>query len=230
MRKKSLQKLSESRRKVDELLEKKRITKEDMKSLNDNEKELLQEVTNEKLGELKFDQLDELIDKIYDIINTDSRNSLWENNHAQIIREISNFIDNIGRMPTMFELSAKTGLSRQTLGKHLKEYRNHPQYIEHLEQFRFMSQKVLSKMFQLAMNGNVGAGRLYLEMVGGGEYGPNWDIRTKNFIQIRNMILTQEFITTLDPSDQNKIEEVLFEAISQNKKSGVISKNLDKQC
>jgi len=211
MRKKSLQKLSESRRKVDELLEKKRITKEDMKSLNDNEKELLQEVTNEKLGELKFDQLDELIDKIYDIINTDSRNSLWENNHAQIIREISNFIDNIGRMPTMFELSAKTGLSRQTLGKHLKEYRNHPQYIEHLEQFRFMSQKVLSKMFQLAMNGNVGAGRLYLEMVG--EIGDRSNVKNEtNNIQFNNLVISKERLYALCPSQVRKIEEILSES------------------
>jgi hypothetical protein len=211
MRKKSLQKLSESRRKVDELLEKKRVTKDDMKSLNDNEKELLQEVTNQKLGELKFEQLDELIDKIYDIINTDSRNSLWENNHAQIIREISNFIDNIGRMPTMFELSAKTGLSRQTLGKHLKEYRNHPQYIEHLEQFRFMSQKVLSKMFQLAMNGNVGAGRLYLEMVG--EIGDRSNVKNEtNNIQYNNLVISKERLYALCPSQVRKIEEILSES------------------
>ena len=136
---------------------------------------------------------------------------MWEDNHRRIINEISKYIDNTGRMPTMFELMDKTGLSRQTLGKHLKEYRSHPQYIEHMEQFRFMGQRVLSKMFELAMSGNVRAARLYLEMVGG----MNGNCRIENnYIQINSLLLTQESLTKLNDRQLSSLEHFLRKTIS----------------
>lgn len=217
MKKKGLQKLSKLDMKVTEILDLPIVIKADISTFNEKEKEYLSKVVNEKMKILKGEELDRFVEKISDIIAQDSKSSIWENNHRTIVMKISEYIDLTGSMPTMFELSDRTGLSRQTLGKHLKEYRKHPQFVEYLEQFRFMGQKILSKMFQLAMNGNVRAARLYLEMIGGGVVGSNFGMQTKNFIQIRNMKLTQEFITNLDTSDQMKIEEVLCEAINQNK-------------
>lgn len=195
-----------------EIMEKPKVTKADFNSLDKDGMDIMKEVANERYKVLKGEELDGFIEKIFDIMTPETRNSMWESNHANIINEISRFIDNTGRMPTMFELSEKIGLSRQTLGKHLKEYRNHPQYFEHLEQFRFMSQKVLSKMFQLAMNGNVRAGRLYLEMVGGIGDEPGQAVNPKNFIQINNIILSQQDLSALRPDQIATIERVLIEA------------------
>ena len=41
------------------------------------------------------------------------------------------------------DLVGKTGLNRQTIHKHLKEYSAHPLYQEQLEQFRFIADRFL---------------------------------------------------------------------------------------
>jgi hypothetical protein len=211
MKRKGLQKLTETRRRIMEILEKPEVMKADLKSLDNDGMAMLQEVVNERLKAIKGEELDKYIAKILDIITPESRNSMWEDNHRRIINEISKYIDNTGRMPTMFELMDKTGLSRQTLGKHLKEYRSHPQYIEHMEQFRFMGQRVLSKMFELAMSGNVRAARLYLEMVGG----MNGNCRIENnYIQINSLLLTQESLTKLNDRQLSSLEHFLRKTIS----------------
>ena len=211
MGRKGLQKLTDSQRKVLETLDRPKVTKADIKSFSKEEIELMRTAVNERLDTLRDEELDRFLDKVSDIISPDSKNAIWENNHRSIVIQISEFIDLTGRMPTMFELSDRTGLSRQTLSKHLKEYRDHPQYLDYLEQFRFMGQRVLSKMFKLAVNGDVRAGRLYLEMVGGVMDGSGRGGGTRNYIQINNTILTQEAIQSLPKSQLSRIEDVLRE-------------------
>jgi hypothetical protein len=212
MKGKGLQKLTETRRMIMEILEKPEVVKSDLNSLDNEARVVMQEVVNERLMALKGKELDGFIERIFDIISPESRNSMWDDNHRRIINEISKFIDNTGRMPTMFELMDRTGLSRQTLGKHIKEYRSHPQYIEHLEQFRFMGQKVLSKMFEMAMNGNVRAGRLYLEMVGGIGDGKGRGVRNQtNYIQVNNLVISEERLRELSPDQLGRIETILTE-------------------
>jgi hypothetical protein len=211
MEKKGLQKLTDSQRKVLKTLDRPRVTKADIKSFSKKDMQSLDTAVNDRLDTLRDEALDRFIEKVSDIITPESKNIIWENNHRSIVIQISEFIDLTGRMPTMFELSDRTGLSRQTLSKHLKEYRDHPQYLVYLEQFRFMGQRVLSKMFKLAVNGDVRAGRLYLEMVGGIMTGSGKKGGQTNYIQINNTILTQENIQSLPKSQLERIEDVLRE-------------------
>ena len=107
-----------------------------------------------------------------------------------------------GRMPTTTEIATKTELSRQTIHKHLKEYISHPQYLEQVEQFRFMTSKVLTKVFQFAVTGDMRAAKLYLNVIGNLNGQPSNNIliqNQNNFIQINGTVLSQETIKHLNP-------------------------------
>lgn len=210
---KSSQKLTDSRKNVIDLLSKSKITKADLKILDKRGHKLFGKKLNELVNKLEGKERDDFLSKIDEIIEPETRNSLWEYNHVQIINQISEYFQNFARMPTQMELSQKTGLSRQTIHKHFKDYRNNPLYLEHLEQYRFMGQRVLGIMLKLAINGDVRAGRLYLDMVGGIMDDTPRVTHPRNYIQINNLILTQEEFAKLNALQISKIEEVLREAL-----------------
>jgi hypothetical protein len=116
------------------------------------------------------------------------------------------------RMPSKAELAEKTGLSRQTIHKHLKEYKVHPQFIGQLEQFRFMTEKVLAKVFHFAVNGDMRAAKLYLEM-----FSPSYIQKSgntliqnqNNYIQINGTVLSQDIVTQLSPEQLIQIESIV---------------------
>ena len=119
-------------------------------------------------------------------------------------------------MPTKNVIASKTNLSRQTVHKHLKEYANHPQYLEHIEQFGFMSSKVLAKVFQFAVNGDIAEAKLYFNLIGrAGELPKSGTLiqNQSNYIQINSMILNQENIKQLNPEQFEAIEAVLKSAL-----------------
>ncbi len=94
------------------------------------------------------------------------KNQTWENNHILITRAIALLIRQNERMPSKAEIAVQAGLSRQTVHKHLKQFGNSTIAEEQLEQFNFMASKVLAKIIELAMDGDVRAARLSLEIMG----------------------------------------------------------------
>ena len=123
-------------------------------------------------------------------------------------------------MPSKTELASHTGLSRPTIHKHLKDYASHPQYMEQVEQFRFMTSKVLAKVFRFAVNGDIQAAKLYFTMVGSMNNGAaqnNTLIQNQNnYIQINGTVLSQESIKSLNPEQLNTIETILKTALSKS--------------
>lgn len=106
-------------------------------------------------------------------------------------------------MPSKAEIAVTAELSRQTVHKHLKEYINHPLHLGQIEQFKFMSSKVLTKMFQYAVNGNVSAAKLYFNVVGGLNNQEQTTNNTlienqNNYIQINGTVLSQDTIKHLN--------------------------------
>ena len=114
-------------------------------------------------------------------------------------------------MPTNTEIAIKTELSRQTIHKHIKEYKTHSLFLEYQEQFEFISSKVLSKVFTFAVNGDMRAAKLYFDIVGGaGKTSNSTSIQNQNnYIQINGTVLNQETIKKLKPEQLNLIEEIL---------------------
>ena len=163
---KGLQKFTESETKINSVLSLKKITEKDLEILNDAERVKLYQIMTEKFNELRGDDRDDFYEKIEAVTAPESKNQLWELNHNSIIWGISAFISEYGRMPSKTEIASKTELSRQTVHKHLKEYQNNPLYLENQQQFQFMQSKVLARVFQFAINGDIKAFRLYLECTG----------------------------------------------------------------
>lgn len=209
--KKSLQKLTQT--KIDKVLSLAQITPKDLEQLSEAENSRLMEILTEKFSKLKGTERDEFYKKIEPITGDTTKNQLWESNHTQITWAISTLMKENGRMPSKTEIAIKTELSRQTVHKHLKEYTNHPQYLGQIEQFRFMTSKVLAMVFQFALNGDTAAAKLYFNVMGfvnNGQAPNNTLIQNQNnYIQINGTVLSQEAIEQLSPEQINSIEKVL---------------------
>jgi len=213
---KSLQKLTDN--KIKEILLLEQITPDDTKNLTDNERTQLTDILLNKINSLTGIARDEFLNKIEPITTTSTKNQLWEYNHNQITYAISTLMQEYGRMPTVTEIAKKTELSRQTVHKHLKDYKNHPQYLEYAEQFRFMTSKVLARVFKFAVNGDMKAAKLYFDVVGFDNLNKpqqNTLIQNQNnYIQINGTVLSQEAIKQLNPEQLNSIEKIIHSALS----------------
>ena len=214
--KKSLQKLTETEVKINNIHSLKQITYSDLDTLSDAERELFIAKTNKKFNELKGDERDKLLKKLEPITTELVKNQLWERNHVEITCAISVLMQEYGRMPTVNEIATKTELSRQTIHKHLKEYATNPHYLEQVEQFKFMSSKVLAKVFKYAVNGDMRAAKLYLSAMGMyNEPAPKNTLiqNQNNYIQINGTVLSQDNLKQLNPEQLNTIEAILKAAL-----------------
>jgi hypothetical protein len=216
--KKGLQKLTDARPKIRALLELEKITFQDIKSLTEGERDQLMAYLTERINKLKGEEWDEFYAKIEAIVDPSTKNHIWESNHSKITWAISTLMQEFGRLPSRREVAEKTGLSRQSVYNHLRDYANHPLYLEQNEQFRLLVPKVLSRVYQYALKGDIKAARLFFEVVGNlNNSKPNkTSIQNQNnFIQINGMVLNQEIIMQLTPGQLNEIEDFFKEVLSK---------------
>ena len=217
--KKGLQKFTDSETKINEVLSLKRITRDDVGLLSENEKDALCLIISENLNNLKGEEMDKFVVQIEGVLDQNTKNQLWGNNHNLILGTISNLMIDFGRMPNTTEIAHKTQLSRQTIHKHLKEYANHPLHHEQIEQFSFLKSRVLAKVFDYAIHGDMTAAKLYFNIVGGmnnGQAQSNTHIQNQNnYIQINGTVLKQEAIKYLNPEQLNAIETIMKTAVPQ---------------
>ena len=85
-------------------------------------------------------------------------------------------------------------------------------YSEQLNEFKFISDRVLAKVIKLAGQGDVKAARLYFDVMGNliGQASNNTLIRNQNnYIQINGTVLSQETIKHLSSEQLNNIESIL---------------------
>ena len=163
----SLQNLTETELRVLAVLNLPQITPADIADFTPEERGLLFDTITECANKCEGENLEKFLRQIDPITSDSSRNQIWEINHEKITNAIATDIHKYGLMPTKAEIAEATGLSRQTVHKHLKEYPTHPLYAEHVTQFRFMLDTVLAAVCASAMKGDVKAARLFFEMVGG---------------------------------------------------------------
>lgn len=217
--KKSLQKFTDTEAKINNVLSLEQITVKDLEQFSETEKIRLYGIIAKKWNELKGVENDMFYKKIEPILHETTKNEHWESNHNHIIWAISTLMQEYGRMPSKTEIATKTELSRQTVHKHLKEYMNHPQYLGQIEQFKFMASKVLARVFQFAVNGDIGAAKLYFNVIGfmNNQQAQNSTLiqNQNNYIQINGTVLSQETIKHLNPEQLNTIETILKTALPQ---------------
>jgi len=200
-----------SKRKVNSLFTREKITPKDIEDLNKLERDQLGQAATEILNQLKGQDRDNFLDKIEQIIPASVKSDVWEHNHSAISNAISGYMHEYGLMPTKNAIAEKTGLSRQTVAKHFKDYKTSPDFTAHMEQFKFMAPRILTNVFRFACNGDVRAARLYFEMVGAINNQPANTIVNgqNNYIQINNTILSQQNLKQLTAEQLNQIENIV---------------------
>ena len=203
--------LTDGEKKITALLGLKKIALSDLDSFDTSERRYLGAVCTKMLEDLKGKERDDFLYKIESIMPASNRQLLWEYNHLAITDAISKLTEKYGNMPTQHHIAEETGLTRQTISKHLKEYQTHPGYAEQMEQFKIMTPKLMAKVYKFAVNGDIRAARLYLETVGATNkrQGNTVVNRQNNYIQINNTILSQENLKRLTAEQLNQIESVV---------------------
>jgi len=125
-----------------------------------DENEVLTE-GNEILPELTHEPIDEPQEE------GDEKGITWEANHKKIVKAINESLRAYrATPPSVTELSRLTGLSRQTIYSHLKEYSTHPVHCQSTEMFDLMKFDVMMRLCSEALSGDMRAIRLYLQVVG----------------------------------------------------------------
>jgi hypothetical protein len=221
----SLQKLTELEIKIQKLLELEIIKPDDIKSFSQDELNELSKVLMNRMEQVTGIDRDRLVYKMSQIISQETKSEMWEYNHHAITAAISNMMQEFGRMPSKTEIATSTKLSRQTVHKHLKDYASNPIYLGQIEQFRFMASKVLTKVFHYAVNGDMGAAKLYFNVMGAfnGQLLGQTNIETQNnYVQINNTIINQDAVRRLTSEQLNQIEGILKEvAMPMEKKISI---------
>jgi len=215
---KSLQRFTETETKINEILSLKQITVDDIELLDTDGYNGLFRVIAEKINKLSGDEKEAFIERVELILPKSLKNQLWEGNHNSITYAISTLMQELNRMPSKNEIANKAELSRQTIYKHMKDYASHPQYLQQIEQFRFMTSKVLAKVFKFAVNGDMAAAKLYFNVIGNlnGQLSNSTLIQNQNnYIQINGLVLNQETIKRLNPDQLSIIENILKTAIPE---------------
>jgi hypothetical protein len=198
--------------KIESLLAKRKINAQDIESFSKLELEHLEEIITNTLLKLKGEERDAFLYKIDAIVTPDTKSDIWEYNHTAINGAISNYMERYGRMPTKNAIAQKTGLSRQTVTKHMAAYKQQPEYSAEKEQFKFMSHKMLANVFKYAINGDIRAAKLYFEMIGEIDKQQAHTVVNEqtNYIQINNTILSQENLKQLSAEQLNQIESIVM--------------------
>lgn len=209
--KKSLQKFTVSD--FENLLKKDIVTMKDLNQYGVKEKEralnYLFDYMESKTGIEKLN----IMNKCEALFAESTRNQLWENNHVQVTCEVDKLLREYNRMPSVTEIANSCGLSRVTVDKHMKELKQSNFYSKHKEQYEAARDNLISKLYKHAVNGDMKAAKLFLENT----YEMNEPKTTNrnNFIQINNIVLSQENIQYLKPEQLNAIETILKTALPQ---------------
>lgn len=214
-KKESLQKFTLIEQKFENLFKQSTIEISDLENFTEAERQLFDK---EVINRIQKNQGDNkatlsLLNKVIDVVPQYVRNQTWEYNHQTITQAIASCISDTGIMPDKNTIADKAGLTRQTIHKHLKEYAKHPLNMEHKEKFKLMTTKVLSKVLQFALRGDMRAAKIYLSMVAEKEalnLRNNSIVQNQsNYIQINNLKISTDDFEKLPTDTLEKIETLL---------------------
>ena len=131
------------------------------------------------------------------------RNQTWQGNHVLIQRSIHKHIQETARFPMKSEIAEDSGLTRQTVHKHLKSLGK--DFIsDEMEMIPVMAPRLLSSVYQLATNyGDMRAYKLYLD------HAKDYIEKPGGSITINNTQINIQTISGLPGTVQAKIEKLI---------------------
>ncbi|MGN6396291.1 MAG: hypothetical protein ACTHMI_12050 [Mucilaginibacter sp.] len=142
-----------------------RITKKDLEGLTQMETDYLYEQVDYTYHSLEGRERKLFIRKIQPLLTGKSNKEAWEHNHSQITGAIEKLTGQTGVMPSHGALARETGLSRQTIVRHVKAGHN-PSSCAGKDPFKKNVQELISRIYASALEGNIEAARLYLQVTG----------------------------------------------------------------
>lgn len=216
---KGSQKLTKPSTAVLQLLRGQTITKEQVNQLNQEEvnqlNQLLTTQFNTATAPHEKERLWQLIEPI---AAEQTKNDYWEANHRKISAALSNYINQHNTLPSKTVLSEITGLSRQTVHKHFKDYKQATYFQFQQEAFELLKNSLLARLYSFACAGNVQAAKLFLECTGTSPTAGKplaTATTTNNFIQINNTLFSMESLKQLSPERLAEVEKLLHRELSK---------------
>ena len=147
--------------KFEALLQLEKITKPDLEVLTPEEKQTFTRYLSQLFTEKKDRQLDVLVEKIEGIVSPDVNDDIRESNRVKINNAIAKSLQQNGQMPGKAEIARATGLSRNTVMKHMQEFNGTVTFKEYL----YAKTNVMESVIKAAVNGDMRAAKLYMGTV-----------------------------------------------------------------
>lgn len=185
---------------------------EDIWSLSDDQKKKIATILTAGYLTLGGEDRDNFLDKTDQIISQSSRSEIWERNHHCILNVISWQTITNRQIPTLKEIAEETGLSRVTVAKHLKEYYDSETFKEKENVYKFLREKLLTRVYSYAYEGNMRAAKIFIEASD-----QRQELKTEihnqqnTFLQINGTIITLAQLNSLPIEKQRKIQKILNE-------------------
>lgn len=213
------QNLTSMSQRVKDLLQSSTITREQLNELTEQERVLFEKELTKRFNRVKTGiEKEKLWNFVEPIATEQTKNDYWEGNHKAITSALDHYVNQHNKLPSKSVLAEITGLSRQTIHKHLNEYKQAAFFQFQQEAFSLLTTGLLAKLYNFAAEGNVQAAKLYFEMTG--SYSPTkrtieQHSTTNNFIQINNTLFSQESLKQISPEKLAEVERLLHKELSK---------------
>lgn len=145
---------------------------------------------------------------------TDLRRQTWELNHNAIVTFVSVYLSDNAKMPTVTEISDKTGLSRETVTNHIHAFKKSKFAREQKDRFALLKPKIMGMLYKLSAEGDVRAMRVLLDAIDKTECDDKpAQVTQTNYIQINSVTITQDELQALPPAQRKKIETYILKQL-----------------
>ena len=200
--------------KLNRLILREYISPEDVSGFSEAQRKKIKMGLIKKLETCEPKEKAALVEKIVVVSNDpEMKRDIWEINHSKVVNAISACLTEYGCLPTQTNLAKRTGLCRQSIAEHLKQYRNHPSYTDHLEQLRLMKTTVLERVLAQAVSGDLKAAKIFMDTVDktedkSGSTTSNTIKQQNNFIQVNGVLISEEKLGQLSPEQLRQLESI----------------------
>ncbi len=203
-----------TRSKVNRLIIKEYILPEDVSGLSEAQRKKIKMALMKRLETCEPREKTAILEKIAMVSNDhEMKRDVWEINHSKVVNAISAHLTKNGRLPNQMTLAEKTGLSRQSISAHLKEYHTQPAFADHLEQLKLMKMTILEWILSCAVSGDLKAAKMFMDNIDKTENKSQLkSSRTigqqNNYIQVNGVLISEEKLGQLSPEQLRQIETI----------------------
>jgi len=140
---------------------------------------------------------------------------IWEDNHQKLAAAIANYVAEYGSMPNKGYLAEATGLSRETVYKHIKAFAESPNDKSILAGINIMTEHVVASVLRAALQGDLHAAKLFLQNTK--SLNTPKQMQQNDFVQINKTIINQQVIQQLKPEQLERLEQLIAAELGENK-------------